>query len=372
MRRSSFRKRLVALREKLADISADTLWIIQPESRRYLSGFKATDTQLTESSGSLLISETDALLITDSRYTTEAEKEALDFEVITQKKGLLESLPPILARLGTKNLGFEEDFVTWGFHKELSKKLKKLSPPVRLTSLKGLVDEMREVKERFEIKSIEASADLMSEILAEVITSLEPGRTEREVAWQIEGLAHDAGVEDLAFPPIVASGPHGALAHAVPTNRKIRAKEPIILDVGVKLDGYCCDMTRTIFLGTPGPKFRKMYRTVREAQLSALQKVLPGTESTLPDSTAREVIENAGFGEYFGHALGHGVGLATHERPRLGPEKPVKLKRGMVVTVEPGIYIPGNGGVRLEEMVVIEKNGPKILTRDRHFYDFTS
>ena len=372
MKRSAFRKRVTVLREKLADITPDTLWIIQPENRRYLSGFKATDPQLSESSGSLLITETDALLITDSRYTTEAEMEAVGFDVITQQKGLQESLPPILARLGTRNLGFEEDSVTWGLHKELSKKLRRLSPSVRLIPLKGLVDEMREVKERSEIKAIEASADLMSEILAEVIASLEPGRTEREIAWQIEGLTFNAGVEELAFPPIVASGPHGALPHTVPTNREIRAKEPIILDVGVKLDGYCCDMTRTIFLGTPGPKFRKIYRTVREAQLSALQKVLPGTESTLPDSTAREVIKDAGFDGYFGHALGHGVGLATHERPRLGPEKPVKLKKGMVVTVEPGIYIPGKGGVRLEEMVVVEKDGPRILTRDRHFYDFTT
>jgi Xaa-Pro aminopeptidase len=129
-------------------------------------------------------------------------------------------------------------------------------------------------------------------------------------------------------------------------------------------------MSRTIFLGTPGPKFRKIYRTVREAQLSALKKISPGTETTLPDSTAREAIKDAGFGEYFGHALGHGVGLATHEGPRLAPLKPVQLKRGMVVTVEPGIYIPGKGGVRLEEMVAIERNGPRILTKDGHFYDF--
>jgi len=370
MRRTAFRERVRALRENLADMVPDTVWITQPANRRYLSRFKATDTQLTESSGSLFINETDALLVTDSRYTTEAKKEAADFEVITHQKGLVESLPGILERLGTKTLGFEEDSVTWGLHKELSKKLTKLSPRVRLTPLKGLVGGMREVKERAEIKAIEASADLMCQILAEVIGSLEPGRTEKEVAWQIEGLAREGGAEDLAFPPIVASGPNGALPHAVPTERKLRAKEPIILDVGVKVDGYCCDMTRTIFLGTPGAKFRKIYRTVREAQLCALREVSPGTETTLPDSTARQVIGDAGFGEYFGHALGHGVGLATHEGPRLGPQKPVELKRGMVVTVEPGIYIPGKGGVRLEEMVAVEKNGPRILTNDGHFYDF--
>lgn len=372
MQKSFFHKRVIALRERLADISPDTLWIIQPENRRYLSGFKAGDSQFTESSGSLLINETDALLITDSRYTTEAQKEATHFEVITPKKRLLETLPHLLDRLGTRNLGFEEDFLTWKLHRQVSKKLKKLSPPVCLKPFNGLVDRMRDVKERSEIKAIEASADLMSLILAEVIADLAPGRTEREIAWQIEGLAREAGAEDLAFPPIVASGPNSALPHAVPTNRKILTKEPIILDVGIKIDGYCSDMTRTIFLGRPGPKFRRIYRTVREAQLAALPVVLSGTESTVPDSAARAVIKEAGFGDYFGHSLGHGVGLATHEGPRLGPEKPVALKQGMVVTVEPGIYIPGKGGVRLEEMVVIEKNGPRILTKYRNFYDFSS
>ena len=129
-------------------------------------------------------------------------------------------------------------------------------------------------------------------------------------------------------------------------------------------------MTRTIFLGKPEPRFKKIYKVVRQAQLAALQEIRPGVESTHPDSIARAVIRDAGFGDYFGHSLGHGVGLATHERPRLSPQGPVLLKEGMVVTVEPGIYIPGKGGVRLEEMVVITKNGPRILTRDSHFYDF--
>jgi Xaa-Pro aminopeptidase len=370
MRISSFQKRLTHLREKLSDISPDTVWIIQPENRRYLSGFKAEDGQLTESSGSLLINEKTSLLITDSRYTTEAQKEAKDYEVITLKKGLVESLPNLLERLGTKILSFEEGHLTWELHRQLSKKLKKLSPPVRLRPLKELVENMREIKGRSELKKMESSSDLMAKILEEVIFGLEPGRTEKEIAWEIKGLAREADAEGMAFPPIVASGPNSALPHAVPTDRKIRAKEPIIFDVGVKIDGYCCDMTRTIFLGTPGPKFKKIYRTVREAQLSALPEIRPGVESTHPDSIARDIIKDAGYGDYFGHSLGHGVGLATHEGPRLGPERPMKLEKGMVVTVEPGIYLPGKGGVRLEEMVVIEGAGPRILTKARHFYDF--
>ena len=370
MKNSSFQKRLTALREKIPDISPDTLWIIRPENRRYLSGFKADDMQLTESSGSLLITETKTFLITDSRYSIEARKESVGFEVITLKKSLIEAFPDLLARLGTATLGFEEDFLIWSIHQQLAKRCKKLTPPIRLRPIKGLIDKMREIKDPSEIRAIKASADIMSEILGEVIAGLEPGQSEREIAWRIESLAREAGAEDLAFPPIVASGPNSALPHAIPTARKIRAKEPVILDVGIKLDGYCCDMTRTVFLGTPGPKFRKVYRTVRQAQLYALEKIRPGVESTVPDTAARGFIKDAGFGGYFGHSLGHGVGLATHENPKLGPEKPVKLKKGMVATIEPGIYIPGKGGVRLEEMVVIEKDGPRILTKNRHFYDF--
>jgi Xaa-Pro aminopeptidase len=365
-----FLRRILLLREELDRLPFDTLWVLQPENRRYLSGYKATDGQLTESSGSLLINRDALVLVTDSRYTTEAENEALDFKVVTQKKGFTDSFPEIVSKLGIRILGFDENHLTWGVHRELAKKFRKLSPPVRLVPVKGLVERMREIKDQNEIRSMSAASDLMSKILTEVLRKLKPGKTEKEVAWEIEGLAREGGADGLAFPSIVASGPNSALPHAVPTDRKIRKKEPITFDVGVKIDGYSCDMTRTVFLDGATPKFKKIYRTVRAAQLAALKQIRPGVKSTVPDSTARQIIRDAGFGDYFGHSLGHGVGLATHEGPRLGPEKPVELKQGMVVTDEPGIYIPGLGGVRLEEMVVIEKDGPRILTKDHHFYDF--
>ena len=370
MKRSVFQKRLSSFRERLVKIPPDAAWIIQPENRRYLSGFKAEDAQLNESSGSLLITHKANFLITDSRYETVARKEAPDFEVILFNKGLLEGLPELIESLGIKKLGFEEDHLTWGLHQKLAKKLRTIISPIRLSPLKEIVEDMRLIKDNDEIQAMTASAGLMSEILDEVIEGLEPGLTEKSIAWQIEGLARERGAEALAFPSIVASGPNGALPHAVPTSRKLVTGKPIVLDVGLKVDGYCCDMTRTVFLGKPETRFRKIYKIVRQAQLAALQEIRPGVESTYPDSVAREVIKDAGFGEYFGHSLGHGVGLATHERPRLSPQGPVVLKEGMVVTVEPGIYLPGKGGVRLEEMVVIEKNGPRILTTERHFYNF--
>lgn len=369
-KKSPFHQRILLLREKLDRLPFDTLWVLQPENRRYLSGFKATDGQLTESSGSLLITKNSLILVTDSRYTTEAENEAVDFDVITLKKTFTESFPEVVSKLGTKVLGFDENHVTWGVHHELARKLRKLSSPVRLAPVKGLVEKMREIKDPVEIRTMTAAAALMSDILAAVIKKLKPGKTEKQIAWEIEGLAREGGADGLAFPSIVASGPNSALPHAVPTDRKIRKKEPITFDVGVKIDGYCCDMTRTIFLNGATSRFSRIYATVRKAQLAALEQIKPGIKSTVPDSTARQIISDAGFGDYFGHSLGHGVGLATHEGPRLGPEKPVELKQGMVVTDEPGIYIPGHGGVRLEEMVVIEKNGARVLTKNDHFYDF--
>jgi Xaa-Pro aminopeptidase len=370
MKNSLFQKRLSTLRETLSPGKPDTLWIIQPENRRYLSGFKASDPQINESSGSLLINRKNAFLITDSRYTTEAQKQAVDYEVITIKKDLLTTLGELLLRMKTTTLGFEGDHLTWDQHRLLVKYLKALESPVRMVPLQGITCRMREVKDAVELKSMKKASDLISAVLNEVLYGLEPGITELELAREIEELAFDAGAEGMAFPPIVASGTNAALPHATPTGRKIRAKDPVIFDVGVKIDGYCSDMTRTIFLGTPDPIIKKIYRVVRSAQLSALEYVRPGEVSTKPDSIARDIIKDAGFGDYFGHSLGHGVGLATHEAPRLSPRNPVRLEEGMVVTVEPGIYIPGKGGVRLEEMVVIEKKGPKILTVNDSYYDF--
>jgi Xaa-Pro aminopeptidase len=354
----------------MTQIKPDTLWIIQPENRRYVSGFKAMDVQLNESSGSLIIQQRRAWLLTDSRYTIEAQKQAKAFQVKTLKKGLAKELPHVLSRVKTQILGFEGGSLSWDLHRKITKRLRALSPPIKSAAIDNLVDDMRVIKDRKEIKTMEASATMMAKILDAVISGLKPGRTEKEVAWEIECLAREAGADDLAFPSIVASGPNSALPHAVPTNRKIRPHEPIIFDVGIRLDGYCCDMTRTVFLGTPNRMFQKIYRVVRNAQLMALRAAQPGIGSAQLDGIARDIITDAGFGDYFGHALGHGVGLATHEDPRIGPKSSVTLEQGMVFTIEPGIYIPGKGGVRLEEMVVVGRQGVRVLTPADHVYDF--
>ncbi len=371
MDKTFHRKNLAELRRRLDARAVDTLWVVRPENRRYLCGFRAGDVQPGETSGYLMVTRDHAMLVTDSRYTTEAEEQVVDTEVVTISRDFVECLPDLLKRLGTHKLGFDPVYLTWGLHRRASRALKAMSERVKLLPVKGLVESLREIKAPEEIEAMERASDLMVSVLDEVIPGMRPGRTEKDIAWQIMGLAREGGADCMAFDPIVASGPNGALPHAVPSDREIRPGEPVVVDVGVRLDGYCCDMTRTVFPGNAVlmKPFQAVYRTVRKAQLAALEAIRPGVETTWPDRVAREIIREAGYGDYFGHSLGHGVGLAGHEGPRLAPRRPVKLRRGHVVTVEPGIYLPGKGGVRLEEMVVVEKNGPRILTRAGHFLE---
>ena len=365
-----FKNRLDLLRSKFDSLGVDTIWIIQPENRRYLSGFKATDGQLDESSGCLFITMDQALLLTDSRYTIQAQQEVVGFEVVTHTKGLIDILPKIFDRLHTRKLGFEGGYMIWDSYQKAKEKASQHSPPVELTALTNTVEEIREIKGPEEVDILSRSAQLMGDVLAQVIEELSPGQVEKDIAWKIETLIRKQGADGDAFPPIVASGPNGALPHAVPTERRIGKGEPIILDVGAKVDGYCSDMTRTVFLGNPPSDFKEIYEVVRTAQVFALKSVRPGMKTDEADSIARDVIKNAGFGDFFGHSLGHGIGMAPHERPSVGPLKPEVLKEGMVFTIEPGIYIPGKGGVRLEEMVLLEGDGTRVLTTNKNFYCF--
>ena len=366
-----FENRLSALRSKFKNLDVDALWIVQPENRRYLSNYKAEDSQFTESSGSLILTTEKALLLTDCRYTIQAQKEAVGFEVITYKEGLVKILLDIISQLNTEKLGFESSYLTCDVYQSVKEEIAQRSLPVKLIPITCLVEDMRKIKEPGEIELLKASAQLMGDVLAQIIKELRPGQTEKDIAWRIETLMRERDFGDgVAFPPIVASGPNSALPHAVPSDRIIGEGEPIVLDVGSRVGGYCSDMTRTVFLGKASSYFKEIYRIVRKAQLEALESIRPGMKSTEADSIARDIIKRAGFGEFFGHSLGHGIGLAPHEKPVVGPLKPEELTEGMVFTVEPGIYIPGKGGVRLEEMVVLDKDCLRVLTTNKNFYSF--
>jgi len=360
-------KRIIALRQTLRSKKLDALLITRPENRRYLSGFTAHDGQLTESSGALLISRDQLILLTDSRYELQAKEEATGYKVIVTRHGLPRTLGGLARRYGICRLGFESHYLLVSTYERLGR----LSA-LKLISTRGIVEKIRAQKTEKELKNIEESIRLNEAVFSKINRILRPGMTEREIAFEIERLTRSMGAEDVSFEPIVASGPNAAKPHATPTDRPIREGEPIIIDMGARLNGYCSDMTRTLWLGKPSVKFKKIYQTVRKAQDTAIDSLKTGLKAREADKIARDIICKAGYGQAFGHSLGHGVGLAVHEGPTLSPRSKDTLKAGMVVTVEPGIYIPGWGGVRLENMVVIEDHGCRVLNNDETFYDFQS
>jgi len=361
-------KPLDKVRAAIRRKSADALLVTQPENRRYLSGYTATDLTIAESAGVLLVpGRRTPLLLTDSRYNIQAENEAAGFEVVTMQASLLDALQTILPMQGIKRLLFESHYLLYSTAEKLKDLGRKLN--VELIPVSGMVEKLRIIKSPEEIEKIRRSVALNEQIFQKIYRNLKPGQTEREVAIAIESAMKLEGAEDTAFPPIVASGPNAAIPHAIPTDRAIRERETIIIDMGLKLNGYCSDMTRTVVLGKPDRRTKEIIRLTRRAQKKALETIRAGITAREADRAARKIIADKGFGRFFGHGLGHGVGLAVHEPPSLNRRHRNKLQAGMVVTVEPGIYIAGWGGVRLENMIVVERDGCTILNRDETFLD---
>lgn len=360
--------RIKTIQEMLRRKKLDALLIGQPQNRRYLSGYTAEDTSIAESSGFLLVpARKGPLLLTDFRFKLQAEEEAPDCEVILYPKGLLSLLAELVARLGIKRLAFEGHYFLHAGAVKLIELLKKNGCQAVVTT--GIVEGLRVVKTSEEIDRIERSVQLNEKVFQAVFQEMQPSRTEKEIAFRIEHLTRQMGAEDVSFPPIVAAGPNGAKPHAVPGDRRIAAGEPVIIDMGCVLDGYCSDMTRTVVLGTPDDKTLYFIRLVRRAQKEAMAGIRAGLSCRQADQLARRVIGEAGCGAQFGHGLGHGVGLAVHESPSLNRRSRKKLKTGMVVTVEPGVYLPGWGGIRLENMVVVEENGCRNFNSDTTWLD---
>jgi Xaa-Pro aminopeptidase len=346
----------------------DALLVTQPENRRYLSGYTASDFSIAETSGVLLVpGRGTPLLLTDSRYLLQAEKEAAGFEVVLLRSSLLGALKTILRRRNLRRLAFESQYMLHTTAMKLMDLGRKQG--IAMIPVSNTIEKLRTRKSREEIQKIRQAVLLNEAVFQEVFATLKPGQTEREVARAIESAMMQRGAESVAFPTIVAAGPNGALPHAVPTDRAIKRGETIIIDMGLKLDGYCSDMTRTVVLGKPDKLTATIIRLVRRAQNAALKTIKAGIRACDADRAAREIIFGAGYGNSFGHGLGHGVGLAVHEAPSLNRKRRNKLQAGMVVTVEPGIYLPGWGGVRLENMVVVEEKGCTILNQDKTFLD---
>ncbi|MBM4288300.1 MAG: aminopeptidase P family protein [Deltaproteobacteria bacterium] len=366
------KERLVAVRCLLADADLDGLLVLCPENRCYLSGFTAKDSHVNESSGCLFITQESAYLLTDFRYRDWATAEAPHFEVQLYPKGLAKLLPELLQRHGLKRSGFEAAYLTYASYQRIAQETEAAGLQAVWEPVEHMVERLRAVKDQEEIDLIKKSLAITEKVMAEVGAGLRPGLSEQEVAWMIETALKAAGAEGPSFAPMVASGPNSARPHHHPGERRLKNGEPIILDLGAISGGYCSDMTRTFILGEPDERFKEIYTVVRRAQQQAEAGIRAGMKTDAADGLAREVIEAAGYREAFGHSLGHGVGLAVHENPSLSPvaERAVELQAGMVTTVEPGIYLPEWGGVRLENMILIQENGAQILNQSLQFYEF--
>lgn len=365
------KRRLALLQRPLQDQGLAGLLVTQPENRRYLSGFQPGDPQLNESAGFLIVGGPTAILGTDPRYEIEARREAHGFTPFIYSKGLEGSWTQISGLIqGLDRLGFESEGLTYQFYQRLKTIVRKSKSSIRLTPTRNLVEGLRARKDPGEIKAIRQSLAVTEAVFQEIAATLRPGQTERAIAWKIKTLIHQKGGEAIAFEPIVASGPHASQPHAEPTDRPIQKGEPIIFDFGSKVNGYCSDLSRTVFLGRPNDRFREVYALVRLAQEKAQKGIRAGLSTREADALARSVIDRGGYGRNFNHSLGHGVGLATHELPSLSPVKSAPLEPGMVVTIEPGIYLPDWGGIRLENMVVVGEQKSRLLNRDNSFYHF--
>jgi Xaa-Pro aminopeptidase len=367
-----FKARLAAARGLLAEAGLDGLLISCPENRRYLSGFTAADSHLNESSGFLLISQDAAYLLTDFRYRDWAAAEAPDFEILIYTQGLAKLLPELLTRLPGRRLGFESLYLTFYSYQKITQEAASVDLQVVWQPVENLVEKLRVIKDQEEIRLIIRSLAITEKVIAEVGSHLRPGLAEKEAAWMIEQGLRAAGAEGPSFPPMVAYGSNSARPHHDPGERRLKIGEPVIIDMGAVYRGYASDMTRTFILGEPDAKFKEIYTLVRQAQARAEAGIRAGMMSDAADGLAREVIDTAGYKEAFGHSLGHGVGLAVHENPSLSPmkERAVELQAGMVTTVEPGVYLSDWGGVRLEDMVLIEADGARVLNQNRNFYRF--
>ena len=349
--------RLDRLREKLEEKNLDAFLVSTAENRRYVSGFAG-------SAGYLVISRDKAFLATDFRYTEQAAQQSPHFEVM--KSGRDWSwLVELLSGHQFPKIGFESQDMTVEAFRQLSTSLKELPSAHRptLVAAPGTVESLRTVKDQQELALLQRAIDVADIAMEAVSTTIEPGETEIQVAWRLEKAMRESGADSLSFDTIVAAGPNGAMPHHRPTDRPIAIGEPVVIDMGARVGGYCSDITRTICVGEPDDRFRATYDIVLGAQLTAIATVRAGMSGEEADNLSRVVIAEAGHGEDFGHSLGHGVGLVVHEYPGVGPKSNHLLQEGMVFTIEPGIYLSGWGGVRIEDVVLLGNEGAKVLSK---------
>ncbi|MFA6449602.1 MAG: Xaa-Pro peptidase family protein [bacterium] len=349
----NFLKRQKRLLKKMSDSRLPSALIINKVNLRYLTGFHC-------SYGYLLIFSDKTYLLTDSRYSSDARSGAAVDEVVEVRAGdAPKRIAELLFKHGVRRIAFEPASITVAEFDTLKKPLKNIS----LAPQNNFVEDIRAIKDESEIALVKRSSQVMDRAFKKLLGFIRAGVTEADIRARLESDMILQGIDGISFDTIVASGPRGAFAHGKPSARKVRLGDFIVIDFGACTDGYHSDMTRTVYIGSPSAADRLRYRAVQEAQRSALAAAVAGVESSAPDRAARNILSKYELDRYFTHGLGHGVGMDVHEQPRLFFAGKEKLVPGMIFTIEPGIYIDGWGGIRIEDTVVLTKSGPVQLTK---------
>jgi Xaa-Pro aminopeptidase len=355
-----FEKRRDRIRRALRKTDAEALLVTDFTNVTYLTGFTGDDSYL-------LLGEGVDVILTDPRYTTQISEECPGLDILSRSPGtsMLKIVAKAIRSAKISNLGFEADSTTVAFHEKLQGELRHC----QLVSTQGIVQNVRQRKDASEIARIRQAVWYAEKGFGVIRAALQSDQTEKDLADSLEHQMRVFGATGCSFPSIVAVGDRAALPHAQPTTRELGSADFVLIDWGASDGLYNSDLTRVLVTGRISPKLERIYRVVLSAQQQAIEAIAPGAAAVDVDRAAREVIAEAGFGRYFGHGLGHGLGLQVHEAPRLSAESKQTLMPGMVVTVEPGIYLPGWGGVRIEDDVLVTKDGCEVLTTEGKQWD---
>ena len=349
-----FPSRVQKLRERLAKDELDAIFISNGENRRYVSGFVST-------AGYLLVTQNEAVICTDFRYTEQAAQQAPGWRV-DRIGGKSDWLANLVNEFEIKTLGFEADDMTVGTLERFKKALKENDATPELKPTSGIGVDLRAYKDAGELELLQRAIDIGDKAFEETAAQLTVGMTEKEAAWIFEKAVREQGAESISFETIIAVGPNAARPHHATGDSKLVEGQTIVFDCGARYQGYCSDLTRTVVLGEADDEIKRVYDIVHTAQLAAIDMVRAGMTGEECDAIARKIITEAGHENDFGHSLGHGLGLEVHENPGVGPNSKGKLENGMPFTIEPGIYIPGWGGVRIEDVVVLENDKARVMS----------